>query len=227
MKLIYLGHSSVLIVTKKGSRILIDPYNLKVTKKFPTVTSDIVLISHDHPDHNAGYLVKGSPQILKRKTNFLSSFEIKTSKNEIIEFLAIPSFHDKQEGKKLGPNTIWVFSVDGLKIAHCGDLGHTLKEEHTKQMGFIDILIAPIGGGNYTIDPKEFLIIMEQSKAMISIPVHYKTEYTNWITSTPDEISFPGKEILSDYTIEINNLPSLPKVFVFPPEIWNQIPQEI
>ncbi|MCS7164812.1 MAG: MBL fold metallo-hydrolase [Candidatus Calescibacterium sp.] len=227
MRLAYLGHSSILIITSKGSKIIIDPYNLKVNRKFPKVESDIVLISHEHPDHNGALLVKGSPKILRRTSNFLSSFEIKTSKNEVIEFLAVPSFHDGFEGKKLGPNTIWVFTVDGIKVAHCGDLGHTLKENQIKEIGIVDVLIAPIGGGDYTIGPKEFLVVMEQLKSMISIPIHYKTSYTPWIKVSVDEIRYPGIQTFDDYVIYIQSLPELPKVFVFPEEVWQKIPEEI
>ncbi|MFN4219587.1 MAG: MBL fold metallo-hydrolase [bacterium] len=227
MKLSYLGHSSFLVTTKKGTKIVIDPYNLKVNRKFPFVSAEIVLISHNHPDHNGAHLVKDNPKVLRRTTDYLSSFEIKSSNNEIIEFTSIPSFHDKFEGKKYGPNTIWVFSCDGIKIAHLGDLGHTLKEQQTKEMGIIDVMIAPIGGGDYTLNPKEFLIVMEQIKAMIAIPVHYKTKYTPWISSSLEELEFPGKEVFNTYEIEINSLPSLPKVFIFPEEVWDKIPEEI
>lgn len=227
MKLSYLGHSSFLITTKKGTKMVIDPYNLKVNRKFPSVSAEIVLISHNHPDHNGAHLVKNNPKILRRTTDYLSSFEIKTANNEIIEFISIPSFHDKLEGKKYGPNTIWVFSCDGIKIAYLGDLGHILKEQQIKEMGIIDVMIAPIGGGDYTLDPKEFLVVMEQLKAMIAIPVHYKTQYTPWISCSLEELQFPGKEVFSNYEIEVNSLPSLPKVFIFPEEVWDKIPEEI
>lgn len=227
MKIIYLGHSSVLIKTTKGSKIVIDPYNLKVNRKFPLVEADIVLVSHGHPDHNGAFLVKGNPKVLRRTTDFLSSFEMKTDKGEVIEFIAVPTFHDNFEGRKYGPNTIWVFTIEGIKVAHCGDLGHTLKENQLKEIGVVDVLIAPVGGGEYTIGPKEFLIVMEQLKSMIAIPVHYKTSFTPWIHSSVDEINFPGKEILEDYWIEIRTLPQLPKIFVFPESVWSKIPEQI
>jgi len=227
MKLVYLGHSSILFVTRRGSRIVIDPYNLKVNKKFPQLSADVVLISHLHPDHNGSHLVGGNPKVLRRTTEFLSSFEVKTSKNEIIEFLAVPSFHDEMEGRKYGPNTIWVFSIDGIRIAHCGDLGHILKEQQIKEIGVVDILVAPIGGGGYTIGPKEFLIVMEQLKSMISIPVHYKTSFTSWINCTLDDINYPGKQVLQDFYVVVQSLPQLPKIFIFPEEVWDKIPEII
>ncbi|MEN3015513.1 MAG: MBL fold metallo-hydrolase [bacterium] len=227
MKLTYLGHSSVMISTNHGSRIIIDPYHLKVNKTFPKVKSDVVLISHLHPDHNAPHLVMGNPKVLRRTTDSLASFEIKFDK-EVIEFLAIPSFHDNLEGKKYGPNTIWFFVVDGIRVAHCGDLGHILKEQQINQIGgIVDVLIAPVGGGGYTIGPSEILILMEQLKAMICIPIHYKTSYTPWIASSWDEINYPSIQVCNDYFVTINSLPELPKILVFPEEIWQQIPESI
>jgi L-ascorbate metabolism protein UlaG (beta-lactamase superfamily) len=227
MKITYLGHSSVLITTQRGSRIVIDPYKFKVNREFPKVIADVVLVSHEHPDHNAAFLVQGNPIVLKRKTDYLSSFEIKTPAGELIEFLAVPTFHDNIGGKKLGPNTVWVFNVDRFRIAHFGDIGHTLKENQVKEIGMIDIMIAPIGGGEYTISSKEFFIIMEQVKAIVSIPIHFKTSFTPWIKESLDSIVFPGKEELNNYFISLFSLPTLPKVYVFPEEVWRSLPEEI
>lgn len=235
MKLYYLGHSSFLIESRKGYRIAIDPYHLKVSKTYPEVSAELVLITHEHPDHNAYWLIKNvktddkelQPKVLKRTTDFVSSFEIKTSTNDLIEFLAIPTFHDKFEGKRLGPNTIWTFYVDGIKITHCGDLGHLLKDKDLKIIGSTDVLIAPIGGGDYTINFREFLVLMEQLKSIISIPVHFKTKYTLWISDSVDVIDFPSVEILDDFIFNILALPPIPKVYVFNENVWDKIPNKI
>ena len=164
---------------------------------------------------------------LKRTTNFVSSFEIKTTTNDIIEFTAVPSFHDKLEGKKLGPNTIWTFYIDGIKITHVGDLGHLLKDQDLKIIGTTDILIAPIGGGDYTINFKEFLILMDQLKSIVSIPVHYKTKYTPWISDSLDIVDFPAIEKLDDYILNLFTIPLIPKIYLFPEEVWDKIPEKI
>jgi len=235
MKLYYLGHSSFLIESKKGIRIVIDPYHLKVNKKFPEVSAEVVLITHEHPDHNGYWLIKPfkiedkeiQSKTLKRTTNFVSFFEIKTTTNDIIEFTAVPSFHDKLEGKKLGPNTIWTFYIDGIKITHVGDLGHLLKDQDLKIIGTTDILIAPIGGGDYTINFKEFLILMDQLKSIVSIPVHYKTKYTPWISDSLDIVDFPAIEKLDDYILNLFTIPPIPKIYLFPEEVWDKIPEKI
>jgi L-ascorbate metabolism protein UlaG (beta-lactamase superfamily) len=47
------------------------------------------------------------------------------------------------EGRR-GPNTIFVFSLDGVRVVHVGDFGQSkLRDEQTEAIGTVDLLFIP------------------------------------------------------------------------------------
>ncbi|MCX6721581.1 MAG: MBL fold metallo-hydrolase, partial [Candidatus Staskawiczbacteria bacterium] len=87
--------------------IVIDPFNEeKVGLKLPNLSADILLITHDHADHNAVKDVKGTPFIVSGP----GEYEVKE-----VFVQGIMSFHDDVNGKERGTNTIYVFEAEGLR----------------------------------------------------------------------------------------------------------------
>lgn len=167
MKLKWLGHSCFLITSETGLKIITDPYETAQGVKYAPVkeTADIVTVSHDHFDHNAVSSVTGKPEVVK-------GIGIKHVKG--IEFKGIASYHDEAVGKQRGINTIFCFSVDGIKICHLGDLGHSLNSEQLKEIGDVDLLLIPVGG-YFTIDARVSTQICNKLKPRAVVPMHYKT----------------------------------------------------
>jgi Predicted Zn-dependent hydrolases of the beta-lactamase fold len=164
MEITWLGHSSFLLEDSKGRKVLTDPFDKTVGYNTFTGEVDVVTISHHHFDHNYIEAIKYKESI--DKVGFFYLCDIPIS--------GIPSYHDKMLGAKRGENTIFVIDIDGYKICHLGDLGHSLSSEDIKQIGNVDILLIPIGG-NYTIDGKEAAEIARSINSHIVIPMHYKT----------------------------------------------------
>ena len=171
MKIKWYGHSAFLITSDQGIKIIMDPYELGAYDGALTYgkiedTADIVLVSHDHADHNDVKSLPGSPQIIKGNC-------FKTVKGVSIK--SISTFHDPSKGSERGTNTIFTFSVDGIQVCHLGDLGHLLSDKEIAEIGPVDILLTPVGG-YFTIDPKEATRVSQQIKPKILIPMHFKTE---------------------------------------------------
>ncbi len=117
MEIKYLGHSSFLIETKTA-KIVIDPFDEKsVGLPFPKVSADIVLVTHQHPDHNNVAAVSGTPFVISGP----GEYEVKNVKVD-----GLSCFHDADGGKERGKNTVYQIRSEGLSILHCGDLGHQL-----------------------------------------------------------------------------------------------------
>ncbi len=57
------------------------------------------------------------------------------------------------EGSRRGKNSVYVFTVDGLKFCHIGDLGHDLTPSQVEAVGKIDMLFVLVGGF-FTIGPE-------------------------------------------------------------------------
>lgn len=170
MDITYLGHSCFKL-KGKDAVVVTDPYSKDVGFSMPSVTAEIVTVSHDHTDHNAISLVKGTT---RRAEPFVISapgeYEIAGT-----SVFGVPSFHDDEMGIKRGKNVMYVIHIDGISIAHLGDLGHGLTDKQLEELDGVDVLLCPVGG-MYTIDPKKAVEVIAQIQPSYVIPMHYKTE---------------------------------------------------
>ena len=89
--------------------------------------------------------------------------------------VAVASEHDPEAGSRRGPNTIFVFELGGMRIAHFGDFGQSeLREEQATAIGEIDMLFVPVGGGP-TIGAEQAAQIAQRLGARWIVPMHYRT----------------------------------------------------
>ena len=165
MKITWLGHSSFLVEDSKGKKLLTDPFEPSIGYSIYKGAADIVTISHHHFDHDYVNEIKGNPIICDKLGDFNYCD---------IPIYGLPSFHDKVRGAKRGENTIFVLEMDGFRLCHLGDLGHTLLPEDIDKIGKIDVLFIPVGG-NFTLDSSEAAVIAKAIGSHIVIPMHYKT----------------------------------------------------
>jgi len=164
MDITYLGHSAFRI-SGKNATVVTDPFDPKMVGiKFPKVKAQIVTVSHNHDDHNNVSAIDG----VKKVVNGVGEYEI-----EGISIIGIPSYHDDEKGKKRGKNVIYLIEVDGVRICHLGDLGHTLPKDLVDDIGDVDVLMIPVGG-EYTIGPADAEKVVRDIDPNIIIPMHYK-----------------------------------------------------
>lgn len=164
MDITYLGHSSFKIKAK-GATIVTDPYDSEmVGLKFSAQEADIVTISHDHKDHNASSKVSNVKKVISGP----GEYEVMG-----VSILGYKTFHDATNGAERGKNTIYVIETEGLRICHLGDLGHALNEDLVNELGDVDVLMIPVGGG-FTIGSKEAANIVSQIEPFFVIPMHYQ-----------------------------------------------------
>lgn len=173
MEISHIGHSCFKIVGKSLT-VVIDPYNPKLGLKMPKLDADVLILTHDHFDHNYKEAIRGDYLLLDSP----GEYEVRES-----FFQGITSFHDDKEGKEWGTNTIFTMEIDGIRLCHLGDLGTELNSEQIESMDGIDILLVPVGG-TYTIDAKTAVKVINDVSPKIVIPMHYKT-----VGSTKDDIA--------------------------------------
>lgn len=179
MKVKWLGHASFLITSEDGIRIITDPYATGMGISYGDIkeAADIVTVSHEHGDHNNIDTVLGNPLVVKDAGNQ----EVKG-----IPFKGIASYHDDAGGSQRGPNTIFCFTVDDVKLCHLGDLGHQLSEQQVGDIGEVDVLLIPVGGF-FTIDATVAGDITEKLKPKVVIPMHYSTDKCAYPISGVDD----------------------------------------
>jgi L-ascorbate metabolism protein UlaG (beta-lactamase superfamily) len=137
------------------------------------VEADLLLVTHEHADHNAVDVVGGSPQILRSTAGTFDS--------PLGEVIAVASEHDEAAGTKRGPNTIFRFTLDGLRLCHFGDFGQSeLRHEQLRAIGSVDVLFLPVGGGP-TVGGEPAAAIVRALKPRLVVPMHYRTDAVNFL----------------------------------------------
>lgn len=165
----WFGHACIGIIGEKNYVIVIDPHDgNSIGLEKPDIKANLVLVTHEHFDHNAVEAVS------ERGTRVLREFEGEVV-IEDIKITGLKTYHDKYSGRRRGINIIYVIEVNGYKIAHLGDLGHIPGEEVLEKLKNLDLLAIPVGG-TYTIYPDEAWNIVEQVKPRNVLPIHYWVE---------------------------------------------------
>jgi len=155
----WFGHACFML--SDSVRIITDPFDKRVGYPLPDVSADIVLISHEHSDHNNVSTIKGKPEIMRGE---------KERSKKGITFKAVKTSHGNGRGK----NYIRIWELEGIKFAHFGDLGVNLTDSLYEEIGSVDAVFIPVGG-YYTIDAEQAAKIVNKLNPRVVFPMHYKT----------------------------------------------------
>jgi len=213
MKVKWLGHACFLIVSDEGLRIITDPYAVEQNLNYSHIkeVADVVVVSHDHSDHNNVSEVQGKPEVLKGSG-------VRTVKS--IQFRGIATYHDTSQGEQRGANTVFCFNLDEMNLCHLGDLGHVLSPGQVKEIGSVDILFIPVGGF-YTIGAAAANQVCDQLKPKVVIPMHFRTPQCTYPIAGVDDF-LRGKENvkkvdLSEVEFKLEKLPRITGIVILDP----------
>ena len=161
----WFGHSSFLIHSGSQTKVITDP-NFNVT---PGIAADAVTVSNDHFTHNNVGAVSGNPLILRGITLRQTWNPIRTSVKDIT-VVNLPS----QRGVGWGgaANSIFIFEMGSLCLAHLGNIGHLLTPEQEKVLQRVDVMMTPIDALT-NLGFEDLLRVIEQAKPPMVIPMHY------------------------------------------------------
>lgn len=202
MTITWYGHSCFRLESK-DVLLLTDPFSPEIGLRPPKIKDNIILISHQHYDHNNiegappdAFLIKGPGE-----------YEVKG-----VFIKGIQSFHDKSQGQERGLNTIYVIKMEDMVLVHLGDFSEgRLSEEQVEKIGDVDLLMIPIGG-TYTLNYKEAVETINQIEPKIVIPMHYKVQGLKLDIDGPEkflkEMSLAPEKAEKSYKIQKKNLPA-------------------
>jgi len=173
------GHSCF-SVTADNYTIVLDPFADGSVPGIGNIRpeANAVLCSHYHSDHGCTEVVT-----------------VTEKENCPFEILKIDTYHDDAQGTKRGENRIHILEVDGIRIAHFGDLGCMLTPEQAELLKKADVLMIPVGG-YYTIDAAQAKEIVSLLDPKIVIPMHYRS----------DTFGYPVIGRLEEFTKYYNNV---------------------
>lgn len=170
MNIQYYGHSCFKLTTKPAGRatddivIFFDPFDKETGLRPPQGQASLVLVSHNHHDHNNVGALKGEPVVIDTAGEYSAKG---------VNIVGLEAFHDNKEGQEQGKVNIFILETEGFKICHLSDLGADLSAKQLEEIDGVDILFIPVGG-KYTIDGKKAAEIARRIEPAMVIPMHYK-----------------------------------------------------
>jgi L-ascorbate metabolism protein UlaG (beta-lactamase superfamily) len=202
---------SAFTLTADGTKVFIDPFgdmsalarDRGMQWEYPPIgvgDVDLLLITHEHVDHNGTDGIAGDPAVLRSTAGTLES--------PIGEVVAVASEHDDAAGTERGPNTIFAFDLDGLRVAHFGDFGQSrLRPEQAAALQGTDLIFLPIGGGP-TIGAAAAAEIVEALEPRWVVPMHYRTPRIGFLETEEEFVSLmPSAERPAESAFDTSELP--------------------
>lgn len=195
MRVAYHGHSCFEFADSRLT-VVVDPHDGKsIGIRPPSVSADVVLMTHDHYDHSAARVVRGMHEDVMARTG---EFEVGG-----LRVRGFPSFHDHSSGEDRGPNTIYQFEMDGLRVCHCGDLGCMPGDDVIDAIRGADMMFVPVGEV-FTMTLPEVREFLDRAAPEIVVPMHYRvgglslplTPLDGFLSTVPGEsVEYVGGEV--------------------------------
>ena len=203
------GHSCFEITNEQT--IVTDPHDgTSIGLNAPDVKGDVILVSHDHYDHNSVKSVINKESIIIKDKTVETVFGI--------DIKGFRSFHDEDGGRKRGNNLIFSFYMSDICFCHLGDLGHVLDETTVQLIGEVDVLFVPVGG-NFTINGEQAWEIIRDLKPRVIVPMHYKIEGLSLSIEGIDFFLEKNKinviNVGNEMNLEKEDLPDKSEIWVF------------
>jgi L-ascorbate metabolism protein UlaG (beta-lactamase superfamily) len=175
--LTWYGQSCFLLESANGTRVVMDPIPGNIGYLPPVdLHADAVTISHEHQDHNNLAMVRGKPRILRGLTPDKKGWMKIDEKVKDISIRSVGVYHDDKKGAEIGLDTVFIFEVGGVRIAHLGDIGHTLTDQQISDIGSVDVVLVPVGGV-WTVNAHKATDVVDQIRPRLAaIPMHYRTD---------------------------------------------------
>lgn len=166
---------------------------------FEAGPADLLLVTHEHADHNGVERVSGEPQTLRSTAG--------RHESALGEVIGIASEHDEAAGTERGPNTIFAFELEGMRVVHFGDFGQAqLRPEQTAAIGRPDLLFLPVGGGP-TIGGRAAAEIADDLDATWVVPMHYRTLRIDFLEDEAEfEAAMPAVQRLDSSSFDTSEL---------------------
>jgi L-ascorbate metabolism protein UlaG (beta-lactamase superfamily) len=209
--LTFLGHSTFLIESPDGVRVVTD-YNDYVRSP---VTPDIVTMNNAHRTHFTEIVEPGVKHVLRGwdPEGGIANHQMQYRDVRVHNVATnVRGFG----ATRYNGNSIFVFEIADLCIAHLGHLHHTLTQTHLAELGPIDIVLVPVDG-SFTLNQEQMLGVVEQIDARIAIPMHMFSEATlaRFLARAADrfEVRYVAEPRL---VVSRSDLPAQPAIVVLP-----------
>jgi L-ascorbate metabolism protein UlaG (beta-lactamase superfamily) len=167
VRLTFLGHSSFWIESAGGATAVTD-FNGMV---LPPQTPDIVTMNNAHSSHYTDFVDPAVKYVL-RGWDPKGGVALHDMNHVDMHVRNVPTNVRDFGGVRTNGNSIFIFEVADLCIAHLGHLHHLLTDVHLGELGMIDVLLTPVDGA-FTMAQELMVEVIQQIQPAVVIPMHY------------------------------------------------------
>jgi L-ascorbate metabolism protein UlaG (beta-lactamase superfamily) len=213
VRLTYVGHSTFLIESPRLVRIATD-YNDYVK---PAILPEVVTMNHAHSTHYTDRPESGIKHVLRGwAEEFGAPARYDVNIGDVRVRNVPTNIRSWGGGTERHGNSIFVFEMANMCIAHLGHLHHTLTQAQLNEIGRIDIVMVPVDG-TYTLDLEGMVEVLQALKPQLMIPMHFFSSYTlnRFLERVRQHFDVETQEVPS-IVVSKTTLPAKPKVLVLP-----------
>jgi len=205
LEIVWLGYACFRIKGKETS-LITDPFPKNLGYSLGRVSADVVTISHPHAGHSYIEGISGEPKVIRRP----GEYEIGN-----VLITGFSTFHDDNQGNKLGKNVVYLMEIDQMLVCHLGDLGHIPTPDQVGELSGVEVLLVPVGGKS-TLDGAAAAKTVRLLEPRLVIPMHFKTPATTLDIEPVDrflkEMGLKNLEPQSKLTVTKSTLPPTTQV---------------
>jgi len=212
LRFTFIGHATFLLESPQMVRIATD-YNDYVR---PQVLPDIVTMNHAHSTHYTDHPDSGIKYVLRGWAEDQKPARIDVTYKDVRVRNVPTNIRSYDGGTERHGNSIFIFEIGSLCVAHLGHLHHTLTQQQLNEIGRVDVVFVPVDG-SYTLDLEGMIEVLKSLKAPLMVPMHYFSAYTldRFLGRIRQEWDVEVAEVPS-VVVSKASLPSKPKVLVLP-----------
>lgn len=157
-----------------GASVITDPYTPEELGYAPIVeTADVVLTSSaDDTAHCRSDLIPGDP-VRVNALDIADGAGVAAVGPLMVRAVAAEEWEHHPSGV---PDrcAMYRFALDGLEVAHMGDVGNPLTEEQIAFFEGVDVLLA-LAGGPPTIALPDLMHVIHRTRPKLVVPMHFRT----------------------------------------------------
>lgn len=214
VRITYIGHSTFLLESPKLVRIGTD-YNDYVK---PPVLPDVITMNHAHSTHYTDRPDPSIPHVLRGWAEEYGKPVRHDAQIRDVRVRNVPTNIRtwSGEGTERHGNSIFIYEMGTLCIAHLGHLHHTLTQQQLNEIGRVDVVMFPVDG-TYTLDLDGMVEVLRSLKAQVMIPMHYFSSFTldRFLSRVRDTFDVQTSDTPS-VVVSKASLPPKPQILVLP-----------
>jgi L-ascorbate metabolism protein UlaG (beta-lactamase superfamily) len=166
----FLGHASFLIESPGGVRAITDYNGINI----PSDPPDIATMNHAHSTHYTEHPDPRIRHVLHGWRDDGKPPDIDSIVGDMHVSNLPTNIRDWQGGTEKYGNSVFLFEMAGVCIAHLSHLHHLLTDQDLTLLGHVDVVMAPVDGV-YTMSQPDMAKVLDELHPRLVLPMHYFT----------------------------------------------------